>query len=77
MRNRLRCLKIDRQSEDEESRKRLKTFQFNDFHGEVLFAHPKDLQVAENGLLRFCMSINLDAKEIALVLPVEFALNSP
>lgn len=50
------------------------TFKFDDLNGKILFAHSEDFQVTKNRFLRFCMSINLYAEKIALVLPVYFAL---
>lgn len=51
------------------------TLQLDDLNREVLFSNPEDFQVAENGLLRLCMTVYLDAKEVALVLPIEFTLH--
>ena len=51
-----------------------RTFQFNDFDGEVLLSHAEDFKVTEGRLFRLGMSIYLDAQEIALVLPIQFAL---
>lgn len=50
------------------------TLELNDLDGVVFFAHSEDLEVAEDGLLRFRVAIYLHAKEVALVLPVELAL---
>ena len=55
---------------------RRRTFQFDDFYREVLLANTEDLEIAEDRLLRFGVAIDLDAKEITLVLPVKLALNT-
>jgi hypothetical protein len=50
------------------------TFMFHDFDGEILVSDSEDLEVTEGGFLRLCVTIDLHAEEVALVLPVEFAL---
>ena len=55
---------------------RRRTFQFDDFYREVLLANTEDLEIAEDRLLCFGMAVNLDTQEVALVLPVEFALGA-
>lgn len=50
------------------------TFQLHDLDWEILLPHTEDLQIAEDGFLRFGMAIDLDAQEVTLVLPVELAL---
>ena len=50
----------------------------DDFDGEILLADSEELEIAERRLLRLCLarvSVDLDAEEVALVLPVEFALH--
>ena len=51
-----------------------RTLELDHFDREILFAYTGDLEVAEDGLLRFGVAIDLDAQEVALVLPVEFTL---
>ena len=51
------------------------TLQLNNFDREVLLAYTEDLEVAEDGLLGFGMTIDFDAQEVALVLPVELTLH--
>jgi len=50
------------------------TFQFNHFDREVFLPHTKYFKIAEYRLLRFSMTIHFDTKEIAPILPVDFAL---
>jgi len=50
------------------------TFEFYDFNGIVFFTDPEDLQIAEDGLLCLRVTIYFDAKEVALILPIKFAL---
>ena len=50
------------------------TFEFDDLDGEVFFADTEDFKIAEDRLLGFGMTVDLDAEEVALVLPVEFTL---
>ena len=56
--------------------RRRQTFQFDNFYREVLLANTEDLEITEDRLLRFGVAIDLDAKEITLVLPVKLALNT-
>ena len=51
-----------------------RTLELDDLNREVLFTDTEDLEVAEDRLLRFGMAIDLDTQEVALILPVEFAL---
>lgn len=51
------------------------TLKLNDLYRVVFFAHSEDLEVAEDGLLRFRVAIDLHTKEVALVLPVKLALD--
>ena len=51
-----------------------RTLELDNLDGVVLFAHAEDLEVAEDGLLGLRVPVDLDAEEVALVLPVEFAL---
>ena len=52
-----------------------RTLELDHFDGEILFAYTEDLEVAEDGLLRFGVTVDLDAEEVALILPVELALH--
>ena len=52
-----------------------RTLELDHFNGEILLAYTEDLEVAEDGLLRFGVTVDLDAEEVALILPVEFALH--
>jgi len=49
---------------------RLPTFVFDDFDREILISDSEDLKVAEYGFLRLCVTVDLYAEEVALVLPV-------
>ena len=51
-----------------------RTLELNNLDGVVLFAHAEDLEVAEDGLLGLRVPVDFDAEEVALVLPVQFAL---
>ena len=51
------------------------TFEFDDLDGEILLAYTEDLEVAEDRLLGFGMTVDFDTEEVALVLPVKFTLN--
>jgi len=51
------------------------TFQLDDFDWDVLLTKAKDLQIAKQGFLRLHMTVYLDAQEVALILPVELALD--
>ena len=51
-----------------------RTFVFDDFDREILIPHLENLEVTEYGFLRLCMTVHLHAEEVALVLPVKFAL---
>lgn len=51
-------------------------FQFHHFDRVIFLAKSEDFQVAEDRLLRFGVTVNLDAKEVTLVLPVEFTLQT-
>ena len=55
---------------------RTRTFQLHDLNREVLLPHTEDFQIAERGLFRFGMTINLDAEVITLALPEELALST-
>ena len=50
------------------------TLVLDDFDGEILLPHPEDLKVTEYGFLCLCMTVDLHAEEVALVLPVQFTL---
>lgn len=50
------------------------TFELNNLDRIILFTDPEDFKVTEDRLLRLGMTVDFDAKEIALILPVEFAL---
>jgi hypothetical protein len=50
------------------------TFEFNDFDWEILFAYSENFKIAEYRFLRLGMAIYLNAKEVALILPVKFTL---
>ena len=51
------------------------TFVFKDFDGEILVPHSEDLKIAKYGFLRLCVTVDLHAEEIALILPVQLTLN--
>jgi hypothetical protein len=51
------------------------TFVFNDFDGEIFVSHSEDLEVTEDGFLRLCVTVDLDAEEVSLILPMEFTLS--
>ena len=53
------------------------TFELDNLYREILLPDTEDLEIAEDRLLRFGMAIDLDTQEVALVLPVEFALAFP
>ena len=50
------------------------TFVFDNFDREILVSHPEDLEVTEYGFLRLCVTVDLHAQEVTLVLPVQFTL---
>ena len=50
------------------------TFVFYDFNREILIPHSEDLKIAEDGFLRPCVTVDLHAEEVALVLPVQLTL---
>lgn len=50
------------------------TFQLNDFDRVVFLPQTEDLEIAEDRLLGLSVTIDLDAQEVALVLPMKFAL---
>ena len=52
----------------------LLTFQLNHFNWIIFLSHAKDFQIAEDRLLRFRVSVDFDAKEVTLILPVQFTL---
>lgn len=52
------------------------TFHFYSLDGASLVSHAEKLQVAEEGLLRFGVSVDLDAEEVASRLPMKFALSA-
>ena len=56
--------------------RRRRTFQLDDLHWEVLLANTEDLEITEDRLLRFGVAIDLDAQEVALVLPMKLALDA-
>jgi hypothetical protein len=49
--------------------------EFDNFDGVVLLPQSEDFKVAEDRLLGLGVTVDLDAKEVTLVLPVEFALH--
>ena len=51
-----------------------RTFELDNLDREILLPDTEDLEVAEDRLLRFGVAIDLDTQEVALILPVEFAL---
>ena len=53
---------------------RVFTFEFDNLDRVVLLPHHEDFQVAEYRLLGLGMTVNLDTKEVSLVLPVELTL---
>ena len=53
---------------------RVFTFEFDNLDRIVLLPHHEDFQVAEYRLLGLGMTVNLDTKEVSLILPVEFTL---
>jgi len=58
----------------DETSARALTLMFDDFDREILVPHPEDLEVTEYGFLRLCVTVDLHAEEVALVLPVQFTL---
>jgi hypothetical protein len=48
--------------------------ELDNLNGIVLLTDTEDLEVAEDRLLRLGVAVDLDAEEIALVLPVELTL---
>ena len=52
----------------------IRTFWFDDLDREILLPQAEYFQVAKDRFLRFCVTIDLDAKIIALVLPKKLAL---
>ena len=50
------------------------TFQFDNFNWVILLANAEDFKVAEDRFLGLGVSVDLDTKEVALVLPEEFTL---
>jgi hypothetical protein len=50
------------------------TLELDNFDGVLLLAHPEDLEVAEDGFLRLGVTVDLDAEEVSLILPVKLAL---
>ena len=50
------------------------TFMFNDFDRKILIPYSEDLKITEYGFLRLCVTVDLHAEEVALVLPVQFTL---
>ena len=51
-----------------------RTLELNDLNREVLFTDTEDLEVAEDRLLGFGMTVNPHTQEVSLILPVEFTL---
>jgi len=58
----------------DETSARALTLVFDDFNREILVPHLEDLKVTKYGFLRLCVTVDLHAEEIALVLPVQFTL---
>lgn len=52
----------------------LLTFQLDHLYREVLLAYTKYFEITEYRLFRFGVTVYLDTKEIASILPVNFAL---
>ena len=52
-----------------------RTLELDDLNREVLFTDTEDLEVAEDRLLGFGMTVNPHAQEVSLILPVEFTLS--
>jgi hypothetical protein len=48
--------------------------ELDDLHRAVLLPHTEHLEITEDGLLGLCVTVDLDAEEVALVLPVELTL---
>lgn len=51
-----------------------RTLELDDLDGVVLLPHAEDLEVAERRLLGLGVSVDLNTKEVSLVVPVELAL---
>lgn len=51
-----------------------RTLELDDLYWVVLFTNSEDLEVAEDGLLGLGVAVNLHAKVVACVLPVDLAL---
>ena len=51
------------------------TLELNDLDGVVLLPYTEDFEIAEDRLLCLRVTVDLDAKEVALILPVELALH--
>jgi len=64
----------EREFVSDETSARALTLVFDNFDREILVPHPEDLEVTEYGFLRLCVTVDLHAKEVALVLPVQFTL---
>jgi hypothetical protein len=50
------------------------TFELDNLNRIVLFTYSENLKIAEDRLLCFRVSINLDTKNVALILPIQFTL---
>jgi hypothetical protein len=48
--------------------------ELDNLHRAVLLPHTEHLEITEDGLLGLCVTVDLDAEEVALVLPVELTL---
>lgn len=59
----------------EAQRNKLFTLQLNNLDRVVLLANAENFQVTVNRLFRLRMAVDLDTEEVALVLPVKFALS--
>ena len=50
------------------------TLELNDLDGVVLLPYTEDFEIAEDRLLCLRVTVDLDAKEVALVLPIQLTL---
>ena len=57
-------------------KRKMPTFEFDYLNREIFLADTEDLEIAEDGLLSFGMTVDLDAEEVTLVLPVKFTLKN-
>ena len=52
------------------------TFVFDDFDRKILISHSEDPKIAKYGFLQLCVTVDLHAGEVALVLPVGLTLEN-